>query len=490
MDDGTSTISPNAFRRPPHSVEAEKALLGAVFVNNRAYEKVADFLHGEHFVLPEHGRIFDACARLIERGQLADPVTLKRYFDTDGGLLDIGGPAYLAELADSAVTVVNAGEYGRLVHDLFLRRRLIGLGEDLVNRAYDGDVEDTAEVQIEAAEQGLYDLAAREGEGGPRPVRGGLLEAIRRAEVAHRRDGALAGISTGLADLDALLGGLAPANLVIVAGRPAMGKTALATGMAWHAARRHAATGGAEGAVVGFFSLEMSAAELAARLLAMETGASADRMRRGRLSNDEFAAMVRASQEIAHLPLFIDDTPALTIGALRTRARRLKREHGLGLVVVDYLQLMEASRQRQRDGRVQEVSEVSRGLKMVAKELDVPVVALSQLSRQVEARDPPRPKLSDLRESGTIEQDADVVMFVYREAEYHRRKKPERRTGETREAFAERMARWEETMEAVKHGAEVLLAKHRHGPTGDVDLHFDGERTLFSAASRDREEGE
>jgi len=479
-DPNEPEIQGHAFRRLPHNIEAEKALLGAVFVNNRAYEKVSEYLRGDHFVLPEHGRIYDACALLIERGQIADPVTLKRYFEQDAGLADIGGPAYLAELAESAVTVINAGEYGRLIHDLYLRRQLIGLGEDVVNRAYEAEVDTTATSQIEEAEQHLYDLATTgEYEGGFEPFKTSVIEAINMAETAHKREGSLSGVTTGLTDMDKLLGGLHHSDLVILAGRPSMGKTALATNIAFNAAYTHHRSKGEEGAVVGFFSLEMSSDQLASRILSEQVEISSDRMRKGELGNDEFTRLVAASQTLHVIPVYIDDTPALTVSALRTRARRLQRLHGLGMIVVDYLQLISGSAKASSDGRVQEVSEITRGLKTLAKELNVPVLALSQLSRAVESREPPRPQLSDLRESGSIEQDADVVMFIYREEYYMARKEPSRRGEEDEGKFLERRSRWEKNLEEVKNLATVIVAKQRHGPIGDVALQFQGEFTRF-----------
>ena len=475
-----------AFRTLPHNVEAEKALLGAMFVNNRAYERVSDFLKSEHFALAQHGRIYESCARLIERGQIADPITLKHVFEQDELLADIGGPAYLAELAASAVTTINAGEYGRIIYDLFLRRELIALGEDVVNRAYALESDDRANQQIETAEQRLYDLATTgEVEGGFAPFKQSVMEAIRMAELAHKREGRLAGATTGLVDVDRILGGLHKSDLLILAGRPSMGKTALATNIAYNAAYSHARSGGEEGAVVGFFSLEMSSEQLASRVLSEQTDISSDRMRKGVLTNEEFERLVVASQELHGIPIFIDDTPALTISALRTRARRLKRQHDLGLIVIDYLQLIAPSQTSRNDNRVQEVSEITRGLKTLAKELDVPVLALSQLSRQVEQREDKRPQLSDLRESGSIEQDSDVVMFIFREEYYLERAEPVRRSDEKDDRFMERRDRWEQRLTEVRNMAEVIVAKQRHGPIGVVRLVFQGAFTRFASLDQD-----
>jgi len=471
----------NPFRTMPHNIEAEKSFLGAMFINNRAYETVSEFLRPEHFAYPQHGRIFEACSKLIERGQIADPVTLKRYFEADEELADIGGPAYLADLAASAVTVINAGEYGRIIYDLFLKRELISLGEDVVNSAYGGDVEKSATDQIEIAEQSLYDLAtAGEYEGGFQAFKDSVIAAINIATIAHNREGGLAGVSTGFIDIDKLLGGLHSSDLLILAGRPGMGKTALATNIAYNAAYQYSRTEGREGAVVGFFSLEMSAEQLASRILSEQSSISSDRMRKGELANEEFNRLTAASTTLHQIPVFIDDTPALTVSALRTRARRLKRQHNLGLIVVDYLQLISGSTSSRNDGRVQEVSEITRGLKTLAKELNVPVLALSQLSRAVESREPPRPQLSDLRESGSIEQDADVVMFIYREQYYLERKEPDQGIKETAEHYQGGLQKWEERMEKVRGLAELDVAKQRHGPTGRIELRFHGAFTRFS----------
>jgi replicative DNA helicase len=470
--------APQAFRVPPRNLEAEQALLGAILVNNRAYERVSEFLRAEHFADPIHGRIFEACARLIERGQIADGTTLKHVFDTDPQFAEIGGADYVARLARAAVTVINAGEYGRIVYDLHLRRRLIDLGEDVINEAYDTRVESSASEQIQGAEQKLYDLAtAGDFEGGFRPFHEAMASAIDMAQSAFQREGRLAGVATGFKKLDLLLGGLHPSDLVVLAARPSMGKTALATNIAFNAAKayreivdearnRHVA----DGAVVGFFSLEMSAEQLATRILSEEAQVPSEKIRKGELSHEDFERVVRASQDLQKAPFFIDDTPALTISALRTRARRLKRQHQLGLIVVDYLQLVDGGGGRESN-RVQEISEITRGLKTLAKELNVPVLALSQLSRAVEQREDRRPQLSDLRESGSIEQDADVVMFIFREEYYLERSQPREGTPEHDE--------WVAKMELVHNLAEVIVAKQRHGPTNKVALTFEGKFTKF-----------
>ena len=478
---------PGTFRQMPHNVEAEKALLGAIFANNRAYEAVSEYLKPECFALLAHGKIFEASGRLIERGQMADATTLQNFFQNDDSLSDIGGPAYLDEVTAFAVSVINAGEYGKLIYDLYLKRELINLGEDVVNRAYSGEIDETASTQIETAEQHLYDLAtAGEYEGGFKPFKDTIIQAIEQAEVAHRREGKLAGVTTGFRDMDSLLGGLHRSDLLILAGRPAMGKTALATNLAFNAAYTYKQTQGAEGAVVGFFSLEMSSEQLAARILSEQSNISSNMMRKGELTDDEFSRLVMASQTLHQIPIFIDDTPALTVSALRTRARRLKRQQSLGLIVVDYLQLISGSAGSRNDGRVQEVSEITRGLKTLAKELDVPVLALSQLSRQVENREDKRPQLADLRESGSIEQDADLVMFIYRDEYYLEKAEPKQRADESGEKLVQRQQNWAERLARVKNTAEVIVAKQRHGPVGMLRMMFDGQYTRFGDLDQHR----
>jgi len=473
LNDGATSAS----RTLPHNIEAEKALLGAIFSDNRAYERVSEFLRAEHFAVPENGQIFTAAQTLMEKGQMANPVTLSGFFEGHDALRTMGGKAYLAELAASAVTIINAGEYGRIIYDLHMKRELIALGTGMVNEAYDQGLQVSATDQIEKSEQQLYDLATQgDYEGGFQDFHTAVLEAVQMAEAAHKRDGALAGVATGLKDLDQMLGGLHKSDLLILAGRPSMGKTALVTNIAYNAAYSHHKTGGEEGAVVGFFSLEMSAEQLAARILSEQVELSSHKMRRGELAKEEFDRLVIISQELYRIPLFIDDTPALTVSALRTRARRLKRQHNLGLIVVDYLQLLSPPPGKS-DGRVNEVSEITRGLKTLAKELNIPVIALSQLSRAVEQREPPRPQLSDLRESGSIEQDADVVMFIYRPEYYLERKKPDPDN-------LDKIGEWEERLERVKNLADVIIGKQRHGPIGDVRLLFQGEFTRFSDLDR------
>jgi replicative DNA helicase len=483
-----SDFNLSGLRRLPHNVEAEMALLGGILINNRAFERTSDYLRAEHFALPEHRLIFEAVARLIERGQLADPVTLKGYFEQGEILGEVGGGGYLMRLADAAITLSSAHDYGRLIYDLFLRRELISLGDDVVRRAYQAEIEETATQQIERAEHQLYELATTGTvEGGFEPFVRSMHNALKIAETARRRDGLLSGVPTGFLDLDGKLGGLHASDLIILAGRPSMGKTALATNIAFNAARAHRAEEHddgkkqtVDGAVVGFFSLEMSREQLATRILAEQAGISSDRIRRGKVDEDGFVDLIRVAGEMETLPLHIDDTPALSMTAIRTRARRLKRKNGLGAIVIDYLQLIAPAPGVRYDSRVQELSEITRGLKALAKELNVPVLALSQLSRAVEQREDKRPQLSDLRESGTIEQDADVVMFIFREQYYHARTEPTQRSDESLDKYLDRHGKWQQRGEQIHNKAEVIIAKQRHGPIGKIEMFFDETLTRFA----------
>ncbi len=478
-----------AYRTAPHNTEAEQALLGSLLVNNAAYSRVSDFLLPEHFYNPVHQRIYTAVTRLIERGQIADPVTLKGYFEQDGMLAEIGGVQYLGRLAAAVVTIINAADYGRTIYDSFLRRQLIEIGTETVNDAYEPEIDFEARQLIEVTEKKLFDLATSgTADGGFQPFRQSMKEAAAMAQLAFKRSGKTSGVSTGFKGLDDLLGGLHPSDLIILAGRPSMGKSALATNIAFNVAKTYRAGQSAageiepeDGGVVGLYSLEMSSEQLATRILAEESGVPGDRIRKGEVGHQEFDAFVQASIRLESIPLFIDDTPALTLSAMRTRARRLKRQHGLHLIVVDYLQLLQSpGRPGAEQNRVQEISEITRGLKALAKELHVPVIALSQLSRAVEQREDKRPQLSDLRESGSIEQDADVVMFVYRDEYYLNRAKPSQHADESTEKFNLRYEMWFNRCRDSAGKAEVIIGKSRHGPIGTVTLHFDGAITKFS----------
>ncbi len=460
-------------RTLPANEEAEQALLGAILINNTAIERVADFLKPEHFLHPAHGRIYGACLRLREQSRIADPISLRNLFEQDGALTEVGGAQYLETLARAVVSVLNAEDYGRTIYDLHLRRQLIAVGEEVVNDAYRHDLDNDASEQIRQAEEKLYGLATDgEFQRGFRRFDDIVLTALDDASRALNRQSRLTGITTGLTDIDRMLGGLQPSDLVVLAARPSMGKTALATNMAFNAARAFLESNGTEGAVVGFFSLEMSAEQLATRILSDHAEIQSEKIRKGEMKKADFPRLAESANFVRKVPFFVDDTAGLTISQLRTRALRLKRTQNLGLIVVDYLQLMRPSGTQRADNRVQEISEITRGLKMVAKDLNVPVLALSQLSRAVEQREDKRPLLADLRESGSIEQDADVVMFIFREAYYVEKREPNPGTPEHAEWLAE--------MERVHNLADVIVAKQRHGPTGTVRLHFEGAFTRFS----------
>ena len=467
------------YRTAPHNIEAEQALLGAILINNEAFYRVADFLEPEHFFEPIHRQIYDIARGLIRMGKLASPVTLKTFLPAD---IDIAGMAltqYLARLASEATTVINAFDYGRTVYDLATRRDLIALGEEMVNIAFDAPVDFAPREQIESAERRLYELAetGRYG-GGFQTFESALHTAVDMAAKAYQREGRLSGLATGLRDLDTKMGGLQSSDLIIVAGRPGMGKTAFATNIAYNVARAwrgevradgHIVT--ANGGIVGFFSLEMSAEQLSTRIIAEQTGIPSSTIRRGGIHENEFERIRDVVVELQHLPFFIDESGGLTVAQLAARARRLKRQKGLDLLVVDYIQLLQGSSHRALEGRVHEVTEITTSLKALAKELNVPVLAISQLSRQVENRDDKRPQLSDLRESGSIEQDADVVLFVFREEYYLSNKEPRPGT--------EEHAKWQTDIGAVHGKAEIIIGKQRHGPTGTVALQFEASVTRF-----------
>jgi replicative DNA helicase len=468
----------------PSNIEAEQALLGAILFDNSAYERVGDNLKAQHFYEPFHQRLFSAMEEHIRKGQLAEPIVLMERFRRDPAFEELGGLRYLADLVDRAPPAANAREYGRVIHDLALRRDLIRIGGDIGVQAA-ADAERSAREQIEAAEQQLYTLAENgTASTGFMALSDALRGAVDMAAEAYSRDGGLAGLSTGLIDLDKMLGGLHPSDLIILAARPSMGKSSLALNIAFDVARHYAWEPQPDGTkktvgggVVAFYSLEMSAEQLAMRLLGEVSGVSSDRLRKGEIDASEFGQVRDAAIEIQEAPLFIDDTGGISIAQLAARARRLKRTSGLDLLVVDYLQLITGSDRGRNDNRVQEVSEITQGLKALAKELAIPVVALAQLSRQVENREDKKPQLADLRESGSIEQDADVVMFIYREAYYKSRAEP-------REGTPEHLT-WQEEMDSVRHLAEVIIGKQRHGPIGTVKLHFNENLTKFSNLARE-----
>jgi len=460
----------------PHNIEAEQQLLGAILTNNDVFDRIASIVKPEHFYDPVHRRIFDVARARIQQNALASPITLKAFLEDEPGLQALGGPAYLVTLAGAAISAFAARDYAQMIYDLAIRRELMALGREISDKAKNVDVASEPGDQIVEAEQALYKLGEQgQTESGFQSFLRAVTSAVNVANAAYQRGGGMAGISTGLSDLDKQLGGLHPSDLLILAGRPSMGKTSLATNIAFNVAkayRKGAKPDGSEGAidggVVGFFSLEMSAEQLAGRILAEASEVSSHKIRQGDMTEPEFRRFVDAAKDLEACPLYIDDTPALAISQLAARARRLKRTEGLDLLIIDYLQLCRGT----AENRVNEIAEISMGMKAIAKELNIPVIALSQLSRQVESRDDKRPQLSDLRESGSIEQDADVVLFVYRGEYYKEREKPD-------EANVEATAQWVEDMERLHGKAEVIVGKQRHGPIGTVELSFEAQFTRF-----------
>ena len=468
----------SAINNLPHSIDAEEALLGAILTDNEVYNRILfDLpLKSKHFFVPVHGRIFEAAQKLINNGQIADPITLSQYFEKDPALMEIDSENHLKTLTEATDTLTSTDHYAKLIYDLSLRRDLIRLSKEIAIQASNPNVDEDAFAQIELAESNLFSLAETgEINSGPQNFKNTIAETIASAESAHKRDGQLSGVTTGLKAMDELLGGLHKSDLIIIAGRPSMGKTALATNIAFNSTNNIIEE---KTESVLFCSLEMSSIQLTNRILAEQANVPSDKIRRGQLNNEQFIGLVRASQNIENRKLFIDETPALSVPQLRTRARRLKRLHGLKLIILDYLQLMSSI--NKSPNRVQEISEITQGLKSVAKELNVPIVALSQLSRAVEQREDKRPQLADLRESGTIEQDSDVVMFVYRQSYYEERAEPKKSGTESDEKFQTRYIEWQETLEKVQNTADIIVAKQRHGPIGNIKLHFEASLTKFS----------
>ncbi len=473
----------------PQNIEAEQALLGAILANNKAFEKVSEFLKPQHFADSTHAKIFEVISKLITRGHVADVITLKNYFEQDGTLNDVGGTKYLVKLADSATPLTNAEYYAQFIYDKYLRRELIATGFDIVNNATKEDIDSDASEQIEEAEKRLFELS-NQGDinGGFVDFSEALTSSLTHIEQAYQKDGKISGLPTGLDALDNKTGGLNNSDLIIIAGRPAMGKTALATNIAYNVAEYmlHAKDLDEKSRGVAFFSLEMSADQLASRILSTVTQTNGHKMRTGELDNAEFTRIAAAVRELEKIPLYIDDTPGLNINTIRTRARRLKRNKGLGCIVIDYIQLISGTGSKRSEGnRVQELSEISRGLKILAKELNLPVIALSQLNRGVEQRDDKRPVMSDLRESGSIEQDADIVMFVYRENYYLQNEEPQQKASETPEHLQKRMEEWEARKRATQNVAEVIIGKQRHGPTGTVQLFWNGDYAQFGNLAKE-----
>ncbi len=476
--------------RLPRNIEAEQSLIGALLANNKAFEKVSEFLKAEHFSDPIHVKVFDVISRIIQKGHTADVITLKNYFEQDGTLNEVGGIQYLIKLSESSSPLTNVEYYGQFIYDKFLRRELIATGYDIASEAMTESLDMSTATQIEKAEKRLFNLAMHgDGQKGFQDFGTTLNATLQMIEKAYQKEGKVSGLPTGFNDLDTKMGGLNESDLIILAGRPAMGKTALAINIAY-AVAEHMAKPDVQmdphDKGVAIFSLEMSAEQLASRILSSITDTPGHKLRTGDMELGEFNRIATAVREYQKLPLYIDDTPGVNINTIRTRARRLKRTNGLGLIIIDYIQLISGSGDQKNQGnRVQEVSEISRGLKILAKELKVPVIALSQLNRGLESRDDKRPLMSDLRESGSIEQDADIVMFVFRENYYIHNAEPKRNTGETDEHFNSRVEEWIKRDRETANIGEVILGKHRHGSTGTVKLFWNGEFARFGNLTRE-----
>ncbi len=460
-------IVKNNFEELPNNIDAEQAVIGTILVSNEIFDEINIIISSKNFYDPMHQKIFGAIENLIYKGMLANPITLKNYFENEKD--DINIPDYLIKITKFSTSSRQATEYSRIIYDMFVRRELIKISEGTIDSAKLKDLNISGQNIIENSERLLFDLAEK-GSFNSSLIKfdEALKFTIEMASNAYKNDEGIVGVPTGLRDLDDRLGGLHNSDLVIIAGRPSMGKTALATNIAFNAAKKLQENG--KKSTIAFFSLEMSSEQLSTRILAEQSRIKSNDIRRGKISEEQFDKFIETSKNISELPLFIDETPAISIAAMSNRARRIKRLFGLDMILVDYIQLMRASSSN-RDGRVQEISEITQGLKAIAKELSVPVVALSQLSRAVEQRDDHKPQLSDLRESGSIEQDADVVMFVYRAAYYLERKEPQAATVEH--------AEWQQKMSEIAHLAQIIIAKQRHGPTGNVDLEFEAMFTKF-----------
>ncbi len=466
MENNLSIVK-EKFKELPNNIEAEQAVIGTLLVTNEIFDEVNTIISSDNFFDPMHQKIFIAVESLIYKGMLANPITLKNYFENEKDDLDV--PEYLVKITKFSTSVRQAIEYSKIIYDMFVRRELIKISEQTIDNAKINDLDSNGQNIIENSERQLFDLAEK-GSFGSSLVKfdDALKKTIEMASAAYKNEGGIVGVPTGLRDLDNKLGGFHQSDLIIIAGRPSMGKTSLATNIAFNAAKYIQDSG--KKSSIAFFSLEMSSEQLSTRILSEQAKIGSNDIRRGRISDEQFDQFLETSKNIAELPLFIDETPAISIAAMSNRARRIKRKHGLEMIVVDYIQLMRGITSN-KDGRVQEISQITQGLKAVAKELGVPVVALSQLSRQVEQRDDHKPQLADLRESGSIEQDADVVMFVYREGYYLQRKEP-------REATVEH-AEWQAKMNEVAHLAEIIIGKQRHGPIGKVTLEFEERFTKF-----------
>ena len=467
----------------PKNIEAEQALIGALLVNNKFYEKIEGVLRPAHFADSTHRKIFEAMDKLLHAQRTADIITLKSYFEQEGTLEQVGGFSYLVKLAESASPLTNIEHYAQFIYDRYLRRELINTGYEIITDAMEENLDVSATDQISAAEKSLYNLSAQgDAKGGFIDFENALQSSVEVIQKAYQKGGRISGLPTGLSKLDYKIGGLNDSELLILAARPAMGKTALAVNIAYNVASyfsEHSEIP-ADKRGVAFFSLEMSSDELAARILSTTTHTPGQKLRNGELDESEFARIAAAVRELGNIPLYIDDTPGVSINAIRSRARRLKRTKGLGLIVIDYIQLIGGTGDKKSESnRVQEVSEISRGLKILAKELKIPVIALSQLNRSVEARDDKHPQMSDLRESGSIEQDADIVMFIYRENYYLQQAKPKQKDGDDPVKFQQKYSDWEIKCRQTQNEADVIVGKNRHGPIGEVKLYYNGEYTQF-----------
>ena len=461
------TLIKEDFKELPNNIEAEQSVIGSILVTNEIFDEINTIISNVNFYDPMHQKIFNAIENMIYKGMLANPITLKNFFENEKDQLNI--PEYLIKITKFSTSVRQAIEYSKIIYDMFVRRELIKISEGIIYNAKENDLETNGKTIIENSEKLLYDLAEK-GTFNSSLIKfdDAMKQTIEMASAAYKNEGGIVGVPTGLRDLDDKLGGLHQSDLVIIAGRPSMGKTSLATNIAFNAAQNIQESGTKSS--VAFFSLEMSSEQLSTRIISEQARIGSNDIRRGKISDEQFDQFLETSKNISELPLFIDETPAISIAAMSNRARRIKRLYGLDLIVVDYIQLMKGSFNN-KDGRVQEISQITQGLKAIAKELGVPVLALSQLSRQVEQRDDHRPQLADLRESGSIEQDADVVMFVFREGYYLQRKEP-------REATVEH-AEWQAKMNEVAHLAEIIIGKQRHGPIGKVTLEFEERFTKF-----------
>ena len=461
----------------PQNLEAEQSLLGSILFDNKTLEELPTNFNSNYFFDPLHSNIFDACISLIENGRLADPLTLKNYLNDNKYNIDIDIEKYLVDLRDGVLSLSKAKFYADEIRSCYIRRSLIIIADDLIHRSKNPSLETSPDQEISITEEKLYNLAEKDQiNSGPSDFKTVLTKTTKQINESYNRKGKLSGVDTGFSGINRQLSGLNKSDLIVLAGRPAMGKTALATNIGFNAAKSSKLD---KNEAILIFSLEMSAEQLAQRILAEQSSIDSHRLRSGDIEDKEFSKLVKTQNDIHSLPFFIDDTPAISVGQIASRARRLKRTNGLGLIIIDYIQLIQASKASEYQGRVQEVSNITRGLKSLAKELNVPILALSQLSRAVEQREDKKPILADLRESGSIEQDADVVMFVYREEYYLDKNEPNQRDNENQESFNERFARWQDKRSAAEGKAEIIVSKQRHGPTGVIQVQFEAKLTRF-----------